>query len=116
MMQLIAVNDDSMYMVADGTIESLSPRDTCIVFDENGEQLAPPLCIGSWTARVFPWETPTEEQKKKAKAWIGLVTEDMMNGKYRKVKTVYTEPTGYFTEEMVKMLEAEEEEENMNVE
>jgi hypothetical protein len=66
MMQLIGVCDDSMYMFADGTAESLSPRDKCIVFNEDTGQFAPLLCIGSWTARVFPWDIPTEEQKKKA--------------------------------------------------
>lgn len=68
MKTLVAVVDDELFMFAD----EKEPKETdkCIVYDARRKQYAPPLCIGSWTARIPEWRLPTKEQKEKAKEFV----------------------------------------------
>ena len=61
-MKLIAAYEDSLYMFVDDNINEYDESTKCRVYDTYREKMSPELCIGSWTARVFPWRLPTEEE------------------------------------------------------
>ena len=64
--KLIAVCDDELFMFVDEKTEEVDIRDRCVVYNQTTNLFVPDICIGSWTARVFPWEDPTEEQIKES--------------------------------------------------
>ena len=68
--QLVAVYDDTMYMFADKKLDELREDDKCVVYNKDTNEVAPELCIGSWTCRVNPWFEPTEDQIEEAKEWM----------------------------------------------
>ena len=70
MKKLVAVCDNELFMFAEKSADQLQETDTCVVYNVVNKSYAPELCVGSWTARVFGWEIPTEEQKKQAEQWI----------------------------------------------
>lgn len=73
---LIAVYDDMMFMFAEKDLENMEIDDVCVVYNDGIEDFAPELPFGCWTARMNPWEKPTEKQVERASKWL-----EELNGK-----------------------------------
>lgn len=66
--KLVAVHDKTMFMFAD--VDDPVMTDKCIVYNKDMGEFAPELRVGCWTARMNPWEKPTDEQIKEADQWL----------------------------------------------
>ena len=82
MLRLIAVSDDSMFMFANKELENAEITDRCIVYDSDSGNFAPVICIGSWTARVNPWEKPTSDQLKRAEQCVDRIPKQILREFY----------------------------------
>lgn len=82
MLRLICVHDNSMFMFANKEFEKAEITDRCIVYNPDSDSFAPVICIGSWTARVNPWEKPTSEQLKRAEQWIDRIPNQILSEFY----------------------------------
>lgn len=51
-------------MLVEDNEQEVNELTKCRVYNRVEDTLAPALPIGSWTARVFPWEKPTKPYEK----------------------------------------------------
>ena len=59
--KLIAVCDDQYMFVRKGEAPPYEMQQ-CVVYRASDGTVSPPVPVGSWTARVFPWRDPTKEE------------------------------------------------------
>lgn len=62
--KLIAVSDDRYMFVKLGEAPPYSEQ-KCVVYNSTTDEVSPPIAVGSWTARIFDWRDPTEDELKK---------------------------------------------------
>lgn len=75
-MKIIGVGNNKYLMVVADTVDASGPineNERCRVYNTETGELAPDLPIGSWTARVFPWEIPTKDYTKEMETIEALI-------------------------------------------